>query len=155
MQTAQPEAKLAANKMECENCKGTGSMFRTTPRQSLGININHFLIPTLVFKIQENVLYVYAAKTDNVDANTKLFKAPFHNVYDDGSICMGNAKIKKSFEINKIMKNYEDAFFLSKFTHLQSQGSPIKGNLNTYLNSNNKIEKKVLIDTKLKVEDLI
>ena len=67
----------------------------------------------------------------------------------------GNAKIKKSFEINKIMKNYEDAFFLSKFTHLQSQGSPIKGNLNTYLNSNDKIEKKVLIDTKLKVEDLI
>ena len=39
VQTAQPEAKLAANKMQCENCKGTGYMFRTTPRQSLGINI--------------------------------------------------------------------------------------------------------------------
>jgi PRTRC genetic system protein B len=131
------------------------SWHNLTFAKTLGIKNSQWHLPTLVFKIEDEKLHVYAAKTDNVTATTKLYKAPFHNVYDNGSICMGNAKIKKSFEINEMMKAHEDAFFLSKFTHLQSQGSPIKGNLNTYLNSNDRIEKKVLVDAKLKVEDLI
>jgi len=123
--------------------------------KKLGIKDKQFHIPSLVFKLDGGKLSVFAAKTDNVDKATKLFRAPFHNIFSDGGICMGNAKVKKSYEVNEIMKAYEDAFFMSKFTHLQSGGSPIKGNLNTYLNSNDKIEKKVLLPTKLKVEDLV
>ena len=123
--------------------------------KKLGIKNGQFLLPTLIFKLEGETLHVYAAKTDNVTAETKLFKAPFHNIFETGEVCMGNAEIEKSYEINEIMRAYEKAFFMSKFTHLQSQGSPIKGNINTYLNSTDRIEKKVLLPTKLKVEDLI
>jgi len=116
--------------------------------EKLNIPNGQCYLPTLVFKLEKNDLSVFAVKSNNPDENTKLWNAPFHNVYNSGNICMGNAKVKKSHDIIKIMKYQEDAFFNSKFTHLHADGSPIKGNLNTYLTkiikSHGKFENKVL-----------
>lgn len=116
-------------------------------------------LPTLVFRLRGKDLDVFAVKTNNPDANTKLFKAPFHNVYNNGNICMGSAKAKKSNDIIKLMSNYEKAFFSSKFTHLHSSGSPIDGNLNTYLNAliktKGKFDKSVLIPIKHTIKELV
>lgn len=103
--------------------------------KSLGIKNGIMKVPTLIFKLKGSELFVFAIKSDSPKESSLLYQAPFHNVFSGGNICMGSAKVVKSNEINEIMRNYEKAFFQSKFTHLQHQGSPIKGNLNTTMNS--------------------
>ena len=63
---------------------------------------------------------------------------------------MGNAKVKKCQDLSQLIRNVEKAFFSSKFTHLQVSGSPIKSNLNTYLNK--LIKKKENFDNKLLIK---
>jgi len=128
--------------------------------KSLNIKNGEAHLPTLVFSLKGKELSVFAVKTNNPNGDTLLYKAPFHNVYSGGNICMGSAKAKKSNDVIKIMKNYEKAFFGSKFTHLHSQGSPIDGNLNTYFNklikSKCKFDKSLLKRSKVEyINDLI
>lgn len=115
--------------------------------KNLGLEDKMYSLPGLVFKYKNNSLSVYAVKSSVLNEKTILYKAPFHNVYADGNICMGNAKIKASNDVLELIKNCERAFFESKFTHLQSDGSPIKVNLNTYYKNllDNKFDNKVLI----------
>lgn len=116
-------------------------------------------LPTLIFCYKNNNLSVFACKRNNPTKVTTLFQAPFHNVNSYGEVCMGNAEIEKNKDLYKLMLNIEKAFFSSKFTHLQVSGSPINGNLNTYLNklikTKTKFDNKVLIKSKKQMEDLI
>lgn len=118
--------------------------------KSLGIKDGIMKVPTLVFSLVGSNLSVFAVKTNSPNSKTILYQAPFHNIYESGSICMGSAKIVKSNEINEIMQNHENAFFQSKFTHLQSQGSPINGNLNTVLGACIRHKAKIPNDMLLK-----
>jgi hypothetical protein len=72
---------------------------------------------------------------------------------------MGNSRVIKSTNVKKLMKGWEDGFFMSKFSHLQSGGSPIKGNLNTFINEQIKgkklFDRSVLLDINKTVEDLL
>lgn len=117
-------------------------------------------LPTLIFKLKGSSLSVFAVKTNNVNKDTKLYHAPFHNIFSDGKVCMGNAKTYGFKEVNSIMKNWEDAFFQSKFSHLQGQGSPINGNLNTFIKRQMKppkqpFDKGVLVSINQKLEDIL
>jgi len=103
-------------------------------KKELNVKDGVYIMPTLVFMLKNNTLSVFAVKTNSPNENTRLYKAPFHNIYNDGSVCMGSALIMDSNELKTIIKNYENAFFNSKFSHFQNEGSPIKGNLNTYFN---------------------
>ena len=128
--------------------------------KSLGIKNGIMKVPTLIFKLNGSGLSIFATKSDNPKKDSLLYQAPFHNIFSGGDVCMGSAKVVKSNEINEIMKNYEKAFFQSKFTHLQSQGSPIKGNLNTMMNSCIEIKAalpKALLKRqgKMKLKDLL
>ena len=75
--------------------------------------------PTVVYVVVDNSLYVYCAKVSNVKDKTPLFMAPYHNVSDNGSVCLGSAKIKKpeknTFE--NVMNYWEQMFWGSVFTH--------------------------------------
>jgi len=127
--------------------------------KKLNINDGLMHLPTLIFKLQRDKLSVYAIKTKKPKLNSKLYHAPMHNIDSNGNVCMGNAKIFSSNEVSEMMKNWEKAFFQSKFSHLQAQGSPIKGNLNTFIKdqiNNNKIfDNNVLKPFGKKLEDLI
>jgi PRTRC genetic system protein B len=127
--------------------------------KKLNINDGLMHLPTLIFKLKGSNLKVYAVKTIKPKLNSKLYQAPMHNIYNDGGVCMGNAKIFSSNEVSEMMKNWEKAFFQSKFSHLQSQGSPIKGNLNIFIKDqidNNKIfDNNVLKPFGKKLKDLI
>jgi PRTRC genetic system protein B len=127
--------------------------------KKLNINDGLMHLPTLIFKLKMDNLSVYAIKTKKPKLNSKLYHAPMHNIYSNGNVCMGNAKIFSSNEVSEMMKNWEKAFFQSKFSHLQTQGSPIKGNLNTFIKDqidNNKIfDNNVLKLFGKKLEDLI
>lgn len=70
--------------------------------------------PTMVwnFTVRCNELkksQVFVAKTDDIKDNTKLFKYPFGNVYDDGRICWGgnlNKEIRTIREVEKVISTF-------------------------------------------------
>lgn len=77
-------------------------------------------VPAMVYKVEKGSLDVFALKSNvRPKEETKLFLAPFHNVNDDGDVCLGNANVVKprvkTYET--LMKYYEDLFWLSEFTH--------------------------------------
>lgn len=109
--------------------------------KNLNIKEGVMKLPTLIFKLKGNTLSIFATKSSYITENTVLYHAPFFNVYDDGSICMGNAKVRKSKDVDQLMKNAEDAFFQSKFTELHGQ-TPINGNLSTFIKKQMKEKKK-------------
>jgi PRTRC genetic system protein B len=96
-----------------------------------GLKSGEYHIPNLVFCYDGNGLDVFAIKKKDVlnpSEKTKLYKAPFFNTYSDGSVCMGNAKIKKTRDITELIHNVETAFFKSEFTHT-NEDEIVKGNL--------------------------
>jgi PRTRC genetic system protein B len=73
--------------------------------------------PPLVFLSDEHTLSVRAVKrSQRPTANTKLYVAPYWNVYEDGSICLGLTPIPTSPSISTIPQ-WKRAFFESEFTH--------------------------------------
>ena len=110
-------------------------------------------VPALIYKVNGNSLDVFALKSnERPNEHTKLYVPPFHNVDNNGSVCLGSAKVKKPTENTylNIMKYWEDMFWNSEFTHLAGRENPTKSNLNTLwkrlVQSNTKLKWSNLID---------
>lgn len=89
-------------------------------------------IPRLIFKATKNQLSVYALKeTRRPTAKTKLYYAPFFNVYESGSVCMGTVGIKvaKAESLEEFIQLWETLFFNSYFSHLLDDYNPVKENI--------------------------
>lgn len=88
-------------------------------------------IPKLLFKFKSNELHVYAYKKWEGLKQTKLFHAPFHNVYENGRICMGSVKMK----IQK-MDTFDSFIKRLQFLFFRNPGSEIHNtkmsNINTF-----------------------
>lgn len=77
--------------------------------------------PTLIFAVVGGQWYVFAiAKRGRPNQNSLVYKAPFLNVYEAGSICSGSARRPDGIRPDDLAK-WEDAFFSSKFTHMNSR----------------------------------
>lgn len=107
-------------------------------------------VPAIVYVADRNKLSVFALKSNaRPKENAKLCKAPFFNVSDTGSVCLGNAHVKKPKDRTYIslMRYWEDLFWLSQFTHL-NDSNKTKSDMHS-------IWKKLLASkTKLKWSDL-
>ncbi|MEO6610717.1 MAG: hypothetical protein ABIT05_01250 [Chitinophagaceae bacterium] len=91
-------------------------------------------IPPMIYIASRNELTVYALKgTGRPSEKTKIYRAPFHNVHDDGDVCLGNAKVKKPIEktFESITRYWEDLFWRSEFSHLNGASNPTKSDLDT------------------------
>ncbi len=100
--------------------------------ESLGISNGTAYMPTLIFKATKTELSVYALKSNRRPSmNTKLYYAPFFNVYESGKICMGSVDIKvsKAQSLEEFISLWEDHFFNSYFAHLLGNYNPIKSNI--------------------------
>lgn len=89
-------------------------------------------VPAMLYVTDSRGLDVFAlASNDRPEETTPLLQAPYHNVYDGGSVCLGSAKVKKptTQTYASIMKYWEDMFWLSEFNHLLGE-SPVKTNIN-------------------------
>lgn len=89
--------------------------------KELKLDTNRCWVPAIVYLAERDDLSVYALKANTRPTeNTKLFTAPFHNVADDGDVCLGNSIVKKPAVKTylSLMKYWEDLFWLSEFTHL-------------------------------------
>lgn len=85
--------------------KHLGQVSRTVP------------LPGLVFALAAGKWYVFAVKgADRPTPATRIFRAPFFNVWEQGHICEGN--IERPAEVNAgTLAAFERAFFESRFTH--------------------------------------
>jgi PRTRC genetic system protein B len=73
--------------------------------------------PPLLFVVKDRQLSVFAlAKNERPSATTKLYRAPYWNLYDDGAMCKGSARYPEQ-PIPANIKQFEDAFFNSAFSH--------------------------------------
>ena len=73
--------------------------------------------PGLVFVVYKNIRSVFALKgSKRPTPQTKLYQAPFFNVYGDGRVCEGTSGIPDSISVGSI-EQWESSFFDSRFTH--------------------------------------
>lgn len=100
--------------------------------QQLKLNSGKMWAPPVLYAVDGNSLYVYALKNDKrPDEKTRLMRAPFHNVADDGKVCLGNASVRKPTDrgFASTIKYWEDLFWRSEFAHLNGAGNPTKSPL--------------------------
>lgn len=104
-------------------------------KESLHIKSGTAWVPSVLYIAERKNLSVYALISDSRPKEAaKLYKAPFHNVYEDGLVCLGNASVKSPSEktFATEMKYWEDLFWLSEFSHLNNGGqNPTVTNVNT------------------------
>lgn len=73
--------------------------------------------PPLVFGVNNKGWYAFAVK-DNVrpKLDTKLWQAPYFNVWDSGKICQGSTRVPPGATTQQI-EEWNHAFFASNFSH--------------------------------------
>lgn len=130
--------------------------------ESLEIPNGYAEIPAMLWYADKKNLKVFALKSDRRPTeNTPIFHAPYFNIYENGSVCMGtvNVEIKKSACIEEFTKNWEDYFFNSYFSHLMNGHNPTKGNClqlwKDLVDSKKPFPKEVLIKTDKTIKNLV
>ncbi len=81
------------------------------------LNGMHFPQPPLVWKVIHGGLFIRAlAENKRPKAETKLAVAPFWNISDDGSVCLGSMRCPGSASVASV-ERWEKGFYESAFTH--------------------------------------
>jgi PRTRC genetic system protein B len=79
-----------------------------------GISVN---LPATLYMVVDTKLYLYALMSgDRPDDKTKLYNAPFFNIYETGNVCLGTAAVGKhkarTFELEA--DRFERAFYMAE-----------------------------------------
>lgn len=108
-------------------------------------------VPPMIWQASKNSLTVFALTSDRrPTVKTKLYHAPFFNIYEDGKVCMGTVSIdiKNSASVEEFTCSWEHYFFNSYFSHLLGSNNPVKGNCvalwKSLVNSDKPFPKEVL-----------
>ncbi len=118
----------------------------------LSIKSGYYNLPKLVFELNQNTLSVFSVKKGILNENTKLYHAPFLNVFKGGNVCMGSASLDiSSFSyVEDAILYAENHFFNSVFTHT-NHNNIIKENLVEYLKKTKDTD--TIFDEKLLLEN--
>jgi PRTRC genetic system protein B len=140
--------------------------YRESQPTDLFFSKNHALksgkyaLPPLVFVAYKQSLSVFAIKsTKDIDEKTKLYQAPLWNMTspNSGSTCLGSTKRpEKANNMKEYIQMWEDYFFQSTFTHLNS--GTTKDNINevySKLIDKTEFPLEQLIDTKITIKNII
>lgn len=84
------------------------------------LNGKKFPQPPLLFDVEAGRLTVFAINeaTRPTEA-TKLYRAPYWNVFEKGDVCLGSTHIPNVLSLDALPA-WEDGFFASEFTHQNS-----------------------------------
>ena len=132
-----PKGILPTNILHINHTTGTVLWYTTAQQRQLyfvndlGIPNEKAQVPPMLWKADKSSLMVFAlAKEQRPTEQTSLHYAPFFNVYENGTVCMGtmDINIKNSASIEEFTKAWEAYFFNSYFSHLLDSYNPIKGN---------------------------
>lgn len=129
---------------------------------SEGLNIKNGNYPTpgLIFKATQSELSCYAVTDDPVTIDTQLYYAPYTNIYQSGSVCLGSIKTPKNLKtFDDAIITWERLFFGSYFSHLAENNSNIRGNLfalfQTLYEGSEPFPNEVLLPTPKKLKQLL
>lgn len=119
-------------------------------------------IPPLLWCANKQGMRIFALATNKRPTDkTQLLYAPFLNVYESGSVCMGtvDVNIKNSASLEEFTEEWENYFFNSYFSHLVNNHNPINGNcVNLWKNliqSGEAFPADVLINSNLTLKHLL
>ena len=119
-------------------------------------------VPPLLWCANRQGMKIFALDSDErPNEDTPLFHAPFFNVYESGSVCMGTVdiNIKKSASLEEFISQWEHYFFNSYFSHLVNSHNPIKGNcVNLWkglIQNQGSFPKEVLVNSNLTLKNLL
>ena len=99
---------------------------------ALGIRSGRGKVPAMIWKADRNELKVYALKGNRKPCSrTKLYHAPFFNIYQDGRVCMGTVRIavNEDVRLEDFMVQWENYYWNSYFSHLLSDFNPVTENI--------------------------
>lgn len=73
-------------------------------------------VPATLYAIINRELFVFALDNDSrPDAKTKLYNAPFFNIYVDGNVCLGSARLgNKQSTFEAEAERFERAFYMAE-----------------------------------------
>lgn len=100
--------------------------------EELGIPSGAAYMPPLLWKASRTKLYLHALASERrPSVRTRLYKAPFFNIHDDGQVCMGDVliTIDSQCSLDNFIQQWEAYFFGSYFSHLLGETSPVSGNI--------------------------
>ncbi|KQB43869.1 PRTRC system protein B [Flavobacterium daejeonense] len=130
--------------------------------ENLGIPKGLVNVPPMLWIANKNSLSVFALGSNRKpNENTKLYNAPFFNVYENGNVCMGtvDVQIKKIASLEEFTIAWETYFFNSYFSHLMQDYNPINGNCvilwESLVNTNNAFPKEVLKKNGKTLKDIL
>ena len=130
--------------------------------ESLGIPKGKAHVPPMLWVAKRNGLAVFALPNGRRPSmNTKLFNAPFFNVYENGNVCMGtvDVQIRKTASLEEFISEWEGFFFNSYFSHLMNNHNPIKGNCvslwENLIKTNEAFPMEVLTKSNLTLKDIL
>jgi PRTRC genetic system protein B len=89
-------------------------------------------VPAMLWKATPKGLFVFALKAaGRPSENTRLYHAPFFNLYNTGAVCMGNVQwsFNKTESVQKFITKWQHYFWNSRFSHLLAGNSPVKNNI--------------------------
>jgi PRTRC genetic system protein B len=101
-------------------------------KESLEIPSGKAPVPPLIWKATLSRLYIYAlAEEKKPSMKTPLYHAPFFNIHENGEVCMGtvDVTIDKSCSLEDFIRQWEDYFWNSHFSHLINTSSPVTGDI--------------------------
>lgn len=99
--------------------------------ETLSIPNGQANVPPLLWCANKQGMKIFALATNKRPTEkTQLLYAPFLNVYESGSVCMGSVdiNIKHSASLEEFTEEWENYFFNSYFSHLVNNHNPINGN---------------------------
>ena len=119
-------------------------------------------VPAMLWYANKRSLTVFVlASNRRPTERTKLYYAPFFNIYENGKVCMGtvDVNIQKSTSVEEFTKKWEDYFFNSYFSHLMNEHNPINGNCvslwKSFINTEKSFPKEVLKATNKTLKNLL
>lgn len=118
-------------------------------------------LPGLIWKATRSNLRVFAtAVKSRPTAKTPLFYAPFFNLDNLGTVCMGSVdtEIAAKASINDFIKSWQHFFFNSYFSHLMSGHTPLTVNVvqfwQGHINSGRYFPTDILVKSKFTLETI-
>jgi PRTRC genetic system protein B len=131
---------IMPNKVLYVNPQQSGyAVWYTTPQEvplffasSLGIPSGSGKVPAMIWKAGREELAVYAVKGNKKPCSkTKLFHAPYFNIYKEGRVCMGTVRVNitESARLEDFMEQWENYFWNSYFSHLMGEFNPVTENI--------------------------
>ena len=119
-------------------------------------------VPALLWKATPDKLVIFALNgKKRPDSHTLLYHAPFFNVHEDASVCMGDVRIDFAPDatLQGFMAGWQDHFFNSYFSHMIASQSPVKINIidlwKKLINTGKPFPLNVLKPTNLTINDIL